>query len=313
MKSLRTSFHIFRMNLIKTISFLLFFTLGISSFAQELNLTVTIDDSQYSLPDRSVFDELKTGMEEFVNNKRWTEDVYEEYYERINYTLTLTVKENSTQTGFFCQAFFSCSRPVFNSGYETASLNFIDKYFNFTYVPGQPLEFNDNAYTNELTSLLAFYSYIALATDYNTFSPDGGKEYFLQALNVKNVIPSPESSDGWNRDDDVNNRTWLIENAINPQFDVFHKAVYSYHREGLDIISDNQKMAQQKILESIKEIEKVFDLNPQSILISSFFLSKRIEMVAIFKEADSSTKNVLIPLLRKMDPANSEKYQKIRG
>lgn len=300
------------MNLRKTFPFLFFVLLHFGCFSQELNLSVTIDDSQYELADKAVFEQLRTDMQEFVNNRKWTEDTYEDFIEKINFTLTLTVLPSSGLTNFSCQASFQSTRPVFNSGYETGTLSFIDKYFSFNYTPGQPLEFNDNTYTNELTSLLAFYSYVALATDYNTFSDNGGKEYFLQALNVKNVVPNAEGSDGWKRDGDVNNRNWLIENAINTQFDVFHTALYTYHRIGLDGIAENQKQSQEKILQSLTEIEKVFDLNPQSILITSFFLSKRTELVAIFKEADSSSKNAIIPLLRKMDPANSEKYQAIR-
>ena len=280
--------------------------------AQELQMEVTIDDTQYPLADKTIFEELKSSIEDFVNNRRWTEDEYE-YLEKINCNLVLTVNSNSSQTVFDCQGLIQSSRPVYNSGYETGMVNFVDKNFDFTYAPGQPIEFNDNAYTSELSSLLAYYCYMILGMDYDSFSENGGKDFYQKALNVKNTHPNADGSDGWKRNGDPNNRHWFVEDAINPQFDPLHKGLYTYHRIALDQISTKQVESQKQILGVLKDLEKVFELNPSSVLISSFFLSKRTELVAVFKGAEPAIQDEVIPLLRKMDPANSEKYQTIKN
>jgi len=279
--------------------------------SQELQMNVNIDDSQYQLADKAVFEELKTSIEEFVNTRNWTEDEYE-YYEKINCNLSLTILPTSSQTKFYCKASIQSSRPVYNSGYNTSMVSFLDEYFDFEYTEGQPVEFNDNSYTTELASLLGFYCYFILGTDYNSFAPSGGYVYLQKALQVKNTNPNASAAGWQNSVNETNNRFRLIENAMNPQFDPFHLAIYKYHLQGLDNIAEDNVGAQKEILQSLRDISSVYDLNPESILISSFCIAKRTEFVQIFKGANAEIQEEAIKLLRKIDPANSEKYLSIK-
>lgn len=278
---------------------------------QEIFLNVIIDDQQYTFADKSIFDQMKSDIEDFVNSKRWTEDSYDNF-ERINLNLILTIQKNSSQTNFFCNAQIQSTRPVFNAAYETVLLNFIDPSFNFNYTEGLALEYNDNSYTTELTTLMAFYTYMALAMDYDSFSKRGGKKYYTLANQAMNNNPNTTNS-GWeNSSNDPNTRYWLIENALNPQFVAFSQSLYDYHRLGLDIISEKQIAAQQKVLEALENIKKIKEINQASTLISSFMYGKRNELVAIFKGSDDVTKDKAIKVLRSLDPANSEKYMTIK-
>lgn len=292
---------------------ILFICLSTSHFlsAQEILLNIIIDDQQYDFADKSVFTQIKTDLEDLVNNRNWTEDEFEDN-ERINLSILLTVQDKSTQTNFICNAQIQSTRPVYNAAYESSLLNFIDQGFNFTYTPGMNLDFNDNAYQAELTTLTAFYCYMALGMDYDSFSDHGGKNYYTLANQTMNNHPNPRGTNWEAGSNDPNTRYWLVENAINPQFVNFSAAIYAYHRLGLDIISTKQKDAQQKILESLETIKSIKELNPTSILIGSFMLGKRSELIAIFKGADATSQDKVIKILRFLDPSNSEKYLGIK-
>lgn len=279
--------------------------------AQEILLNVIIDDQQYAFPDRSIFASMKTDMENFVNNKIWTQDNFEQT-ERITCNLLLTVQKSSGQTNFSCQAQVQSSRPVYGAAYESVLLNFLDKNFTFYYTQGMQMEYNDNSYTTEITSLLAFYTYIILGMDYDSFSPNGGKNYYLLANQAMNNNPSASSNPGWQTgSNDPNTRYWLVENALNPQFQNFHQGLYDYHRIGLDQIAVKKTESQKVMLNVLKNIRDIKELNQTSILVSSFMLAKRDEIIAVFKGASKETKEEIITILRFLDPAYTEKYQNI--
>lgn len=282
--------------------------------AQEVILNIAFDASQYDFGDKSILDEMKQELEAFVNNRTWTEDNFDPR-ERIKLDLSIAIQsEGSSQNTFSCKTAVQSTRPVFNAAYESTLLSYLDNRFNFTYQPGQILEYNDNTYTSEITSLLAFYVYIALGMDYNSFSPMGGQQYFLLAQQVMNNHPSPDAGffSGWSSiSNETNIRSRFIVDAINPQFDPVHQAIYDYHRLGLDVITQKRVQAQQTMLESLVSMQEVSDLNTNSIFIASFMIAKRSESVAVFSGATPEIKNKVVPLLRKLDPANSEKYQQI--
>jgi hypothetical protein len=282
--------------------------------AQELRISVIIDDSQYKLSDRSGLALLKTEIENFVNNKVWTQDAYEEN-ERINCNLMINVQQESTLTSFVCNAQIQSSRPIHNSVYETGLLNFADRNFNFNYTPGMQLEYNDNAYNNELPTLLAFYSYIILGMDYDSFSPNGGSKYYILAnqamVNIPNVSPSHPGWGSSTEAKNIYNRYWLIENFLNPQYSAFHLGLYNYHRLGLDVAAQNVKETQSKIYQTLQDLDKIRQLNTTSVLLNSFMLAKRDELISVFKGADPQTKAKAVEVLKLLDPAYTSKYLEI--
>jgi hypothetical protein len=292
----------------KNTSFCILLLSFLSLHSQELRVNVIIDDSQYSLPDRSIFKELKSSIENFVNNKIWTQDNYQEN-ERISWNLVLNVQKESTITNFSCNAQIQSSRPIYNSSYESSLLNFADRNFTFSYVSGMQMEYNDNAYTNELTTLLAYYSYIVLGMDYDSYKLDGGKNYFQLAFQAMNNNSGGVTNPGWANDGkQFNNRYALIENLINPQYKDFHQSLYDYHRLGLDLITSKASVSQEKVLETLRKLNEIRILNTTSILLSTYMLAKRDEMINILKEANQTQKNEAVILMRSLDPSYSAKY-----
>ena len=201
----------------KELVFSLLFLSFLCGSAQELQMTVTIDDSQYQFADKSGLEQIKIDAENFVNSRRWTEDFYETN-EKIQFNLFLTIDQTSTLTNFICRAQIQSSRPVYGSDYQSSLFNYLDNDFDFLYNPGMDFNYNDNNYSSEITTLLAYYAYIVLGLDYDSFSENGGKDYYLLALRARNNHPNVDL-DGWREDpSEPNGRYWLIENLLNPQF-----------------------------------------------------------------------------------------------
>jgi hypothetical protein len=283
-------------------------------FSQELRINVIVDDNQYQLSaNKDIFRQMKSDIENFVNNRRWTKDKFEEH-ERIACNLLLTIQGNSSQNRFNCQAQIQSSRTVYGSAYQTVLLNYPDRNFNFSYLAGQAIEYNDNSYTNELSTLLAFYSYVILGMDYDSFSLNGGKEYYLLANQAMNNNPNATVEPGWSNattTDASTSRYWLIENAINAQYLNYHKGLYDYHRLGLDMITKDKTNAHKSMLNTLVELEKIKNVNQSGMLITYFMLAKRDEIISVFSGADAPTKQQILPILRVLDPVYFEKYQKI--
>lgn len=201
------------------------------------------------------------------------------------------------------------ARPVFNTNYSTQVFNFADREWNFEYIESQPLEFNDNTYTNNLTSLLAFYAYIIIGMDYDSFSELGGTPYFQKALQVvNNAQQSPR--EGWKSMEGNRNRYWLQENLNNPQMTDLRKAVYSYHRLGMDVFDKNPDQGRQVILNGLKDIKKVRDINPSAILVISFFDAKGKEITNIFSSGNIQIRRQVYDIVTVIDPSN-RMYDKI--
>jgi hypothetical protein len=215
-----------------------------------------------------------------------------------------------TQGIFESTAQIQVIRPVFNTDFETVSFQFIDRTFNFQYLPGQPLDFNENAYLNNLTSLLGFYAYIILAIDYDTFSKMGGKRWVEKAFNIANAAQTaPEP--GWRSGDDIRSRYWLMENMLNQQVIPYREGLYDYYRLGLDRFLYNPDKAREKILAFLKKIEEINQLKPGSILVNSFFDVKGDELVNLFSEASVDIKKEVHRILVKVDPARTELYNRL--
>jgi hypothetical protein len=208
-------------------------------------------------------------------------------------------------------------RPVYNSSYESMTLFFLDKNFNFSYLPNQTIEFNENAFITNLGSMLAFFAYIGIGIDYDTFSPLGGSAYFEKAnLIANNALSGSGASEaerkGWVQfGSDPNNRYWLIENLMASPFRTFREGYYQYHRKGLDLLADDIEAGRSTLLAFLEVIRPVNDGRPNSCLMRTFFNTKDGELINIFKEAPSAEKTRVHELLKAMDPTNTENYDKI--
>jgi hypothetical protein len=278
--------------------------------AQELNCIVTINiGPKVQTTDRAVFTDMKNAFQQFLNTRKWTNDAYLQH-EKINCSILININDMPAIGTFSASVQVQAARPVYNTNYNSLIFNFADRDWEFDYLESQPLEFNDNTYTSNITSMLAYYAYILIGMDYDTFSELGGTPYFQRALQVVNNAQS-SNRPGWQSVGSNRNRYWLVENLINPQFTDIRKALYSYHRLGLDTFDKNPDQAREIILKGLKDVKKARDINPNAIMVVSFFDTKAKELANVFSEGQLPIRREAYDLITTMDPTNRANYEKI--
>ncbi|MBX7125140.1 MAG: DUF4835 family protein [Cyclobacteriaceae bacterium] len=281
----------------------------ISVWAQELNCKVTINADQIQTTDRAIFKDMERAFALFLNTRKWTNDAFKSH-EKINCGIFLNISKGTPSSGSFsASAQITLGRPVFNTNYETVLLNFADREFEFEYYESMPLEYNDNTYINNLTSMLAYYAYIILGMDYDSFSELGGAPYFQKALMVVNNA-QPSNRPGWAALASNRNRYNLIENINNPQMVDIRKGTYRYHRLGLDTFEKDPDKSREAILDVIKAVRKVWTIYPSSILVTTFFDSKANELVNVFSQGSLQVRREAFDILTNIDSKRNI-YQKI--
>ena len=279
--------------------------------AQELNCTVTVIAPQISNVDVSRFDALEDGIREFMNGRRWTNDNFE-FEERIECTLQLTVSEAIGSTVFKGSMQFQSSRPVFNSDYNTPVLLVNDGDIQFEWLDNSTILFNPGQHRDNLSSLLAYYAYMILGMDYDTFSLEGGTPHFLQAQAiVANAQNAGER--GWKASQGKQNRYWLVENHLSQTFRPVRFCLYNYHRKGLDVLFQDVEGGRLTIAESLIDMRSTNRIRPGSYNIQVFFLSKSDEIINIFSPAPDAERGRLLPILKQLDPGNIQSYDQNLG
>ena len=287
----------------------IFLIISVSSFAQELNCTVSVMSPQVQNTEKRIFESLQKDIREFMNSTRWTNDLYA-IEERIECSILITVTERLSNDKYKATMQIQSSRPTYMTSYNTVMLNVNDQDFTFNYLENQPLQFQANQHVNNLTSVLAFYAYMIIGTDYDSFSLKGGEPHFQKALQIVNNAQN-ESERGWKAFEGSKNRYWLIENMLNARYEDFRGVMYKYHREGLDIMQSDVNTGRQAITECLKPLKTIRMDQPNSYLMTVFFTAKVDEMINIFKEAFPDVKTKAANELMQMDPANANKYQAI--
>lgn len=279
--------------------------------AQELNCTVTVIAPQISNVDVSRFDALEDGIREFMNGRRWTNDNFE-FEERIECTLQLTVSEAIGSTVFKGSMQVQSSRPVFNSDYNTPVLLVNDGDIQFEWLDNSTILFNPGQHRDNLSSLLAYYAYMILGMDYDTFSLEGGTPHFLQAQAiVANAQNAGER--GWKASQGKQNRYWLVENHLSQTFRPVRICLYNYHRKGLDVLFQDIEGGRLTIAESLIDMRSTNRIRPGSYNIQVFFLSKSDEIINIFSPAPDAERGRLLPILKQLDPGNIQSYDQNLG
>jgi hypothetical protein len=294
--------------------FILLTGFGLTMSAQELNFNVKINTQKLQTVDPKVFETLEQTLREFLNNQKWTEDVFDPE-ERINCNLVLTIQEESSPTSFKADLAIQASRPIFNSDFESPIFNHLDRDVVFSYQQFDPLIYSKTAFNGNLSSILAFYTYIILGLDYDTFSPLGGEEFFQLAQDAINNIPSsstPSPFSGWTSSESNRNRYWLAENLLSPRVKPFRLAMYQYHRQGLDIMADDVNSGRAVVATTFDDIEKVNQAYPNCMILQVFNATKASEIVEIFKIASLEEQNKVIRVMSRVDPSNASKYRRIK-
>ena len=282
-------------------------------YGQELRCNISVLSQQIQGSNKKIFQTLQTALYEFLNNRTWTNHVFN-VNERIECNMMINVTDQLSADEFKATLTVQSRRPVFNSSYNTVMLNYIDNNFTFSYVEFEPLEFNENTFQSNLTSIMAFYVYLIIGLDYDSFSQDGGTEFFEKAENiVNNAQNTPDK--GWKPFDSKNNknRYWLVKNILDERYEPVREFIYKYHRLGLDMMDSKPNEGRTEIAEDLTLLQKVFRDKPDPYLnfMQIIFDAKSDEFVNIFSESMSDEKSRVYQILKEIDNANESKYQKI--
>ena len=283
--------------------------LPITSWAQDLNCDVIINSDQIQTTDRRVFQDMETTIENFMNGRDWTPDEFA-VEERIKCSLSITLIEMPTIGSFKATVQIRSSRPIYNTSYESIVLNFADRDWAFTYVESMPLNFNQNSYTSNLTSMLAFYAYVILGLDYDSFSDLGGDSFYqIAQVIVNNAAQS--GFPGWSALESTRSRFALIDDITNQQMQALRSGLYKYHRLGLDLFEQDPETTRANVIEVLESIRVIKSRYPSSIFVISFFDAKTDELVNIFDQASMQEKRKAYNLLVELNPNKTDLYSKI--
>jgi len=294
-------------------SLLLVMAHAISTQAQELNCQVQVITPKLQTADPKIFKTLETSIYDFMNSRKWTSDIFEPE-ERIECSILINITEELSIDKFKAQVSIQSSRSVHNSSYNSVVINHVDKDWVFQYAEYQPLEFNENVFISNLTSMLAFYAYFIIGMDYDTYSLKGGTPYFTKAQAIVNSIPpnlGKDEAPGWKPFDGNRNRYWIVENLLKSRYEPFRSVAYKYHLQGLDMMYENPKVARQVITSALKTLKEPVEENPNAMIVQLFFNAKAEELVNIYSGASPPEKAAIVQLLNQLDPTNKQKYQQI--
>jgi len=277
--------------------------------AQELQCNVSVSSSRIEGTYKEIFQTMRNDISEFMNTRKWTDNQFS-FDERIICTIFIQITDQIGADQFKGTMQVQLNRPVFNSSYQTPILNIKDNDFDVRYVEFQPLEFSETSNTNALTNILAYYAYVILGFDYDTFSPMGGTPFFQRAKDIVNKAQNSREK-GWRAFEGNNNRFWLVDNVTNKAYSPFRDLMYRYHRLGLDVMSEKPDIGRGEIADALKNMQKVYRTRPDTYINRIFFDAKSDEIVNIFSKGSTDEKSRIMTVLTECDPANSGKYEAI--
>ncbi len=278
--------------------------------SQELNCKVTVSYSAIPSPNREMFNSMRQSINEFMNNTNWTNDNYHSE-ERIDCTILIRLDQQISTDEYSGSISIQSSRPIYKTLYNSPLLNIYDDKFRFRYVEFETLEFNENTHISNLTSILAYYAYLIIGMDYDTFSLKGGDVFFQKAEKIIANAQNDNSATGWKSFEGLSNRYWIIENLLSTDFDNMRIFYYEYHRKGLDFFTEKPDFVREYVSELILSLKSSFNQRPRGYLFQIFFDTKTDEIVNIFSQGNTMQANELVNLLNQMSITNSAKWNKI--
>ena len=264
--------------------------------------------------DPKIFTQLQSQLKDFINQRKWTSDIFTQE-EKIDCSFFITIESVVSPGVYNAKLSIVANRPVYRANYTTTLLNMQDVNFTFKYQLGQPIEFNENnvartdALEANLTATLAYYVYIILGLDYDSFSNNGGAPYFSKALNVVYNAPDGSGINGWKSYDGQRNRFVLIDNLTKSGFDKLHEISFNYYRKGMDQMAEQPEQAKVAILNALMSLQELNEDNVNSMAISIFMQGRVTELIGLFTDADRATKKQLMTTLSAIDITNINKYK----
>lgn len=288
-------------------------TLSLGTFAQELHCTVTVNSQQIEGTNKQVFETLKKSIEEYMNGNRWTNMTYSEQ-EKIECSMQIVV--NGVQDNLYaCEMTLQSRRPVYGTTYTTPLLNFVDRQFTFQYQEYDRIEYQQNTFTTNLTAMLAYYCYLIIGHDQDSFQRLGGTPYFQACEEIVNACQSASmegvEAEGWRAFKSNRNRYALVNNLLDEAFKKYRHYYYEYHRLGLDEMSANVTNGRARIAQGMPVLKEAFRARPATYVINTFLDAKADEIVDIFKQGTDKEKQTVYELLTDIDPTRQNTYDKI--
>lgn len=290
---------------------IIFFLFSVANVvSQELNATVSVNFQQVANGNPQLFKNLETQVKEFLNTTKWTTKEFTDV-EKIDCNFFINVSSYGSNN-FEATLQVQSSRPVFNSTLSTPVLNINDKNFTFRFIEFENLIYDQNSFSSNLVSVLAFYANLVIGLDQDSFSEFGGTEYFQIASNIVNVAQS-SGFKGWNQSEgNNNNRNFLISDILSNTFSPFRISLYQYHRLGLDLMSEDVKKGKEGVIKGINALAEIQKVRPNALLSRTFFDAKTDEIVSIFSGGPKVDVLPLIETLNRISPLNSQKWSNIK-
>jgi hypothetical protein len=295
------------LRLIATFLFLSF--ISVRAGAQEFFASVQVSAPQLQQANREKFQELRQGLYEFVNERRWTNFSFTRN-ERIECTIAITITEEISSDEFRGRINLVLRRPVFGSSYNTTMFNYLDNNFDFQWQAGQPIEYQDNTFGSNLTATIAYYIYIFLGLDFDSFQMMGGSPYFEKAQGIVNLAQGAREP-GWKSFEGMRNRYWLAENLNNSAYANVRRFWYQYHRLGLDLMQDNIERGRQGVMNALETLQRAHRERPNLFIMQLVLDAKRDEFINIFSEGSAQDKTRAVNILKEIDPSKANDYDRI--
>lgn len=282
----------------------------VNVFSQELNATVSVNYQQVANGNPQLFKNLETQVKEFLNTTKWTTKEYTDV-EKIDCNFFINVNTYGSNN-FEATLQVQSSRPVYNSSLSSPIVNINDKNFTFRFIEFENLIYDQNSFNSNLVSVLAFYSNLIIGLDQDSFSELGGTEYLQIASNIVNVAQT-SGYKGWSQSEgNNNNRNFLISDMLSNTFTPFRRALYQYHRLGLDIMEQDIKKGKEGVIKGINALAEVQKVRPNALLTRTFFDAKTDEIVSIFSGGPNVDVAPLLVTLNRISPLNSQKWSQIK-
>lgn len=290
----------------------------VDASSQEIQARLTVMAGQISTQvNKNIFQTLQTTLTNFINNRKWTTDVFQTN-EKIQCNFLLNVEEELGNNMYRGKLTIQAARPIHSTTYDSPIINFLDNDIVFRYQEFQPVEFNENRVQGNdptaanLPAILAYYVNIILGFDYGSFSLRGGDAYFKKAWNIVNNAPENRDITGWKSFENIRNRYWLAENLNNNRFALVHDALYAYYRTGMDLFYESEDEGRNGIVNSLNFLNTLNTENPNSMIMQFFFQGKSSELVKVFSRANSDVKTRARDILTKIDITNTAAYKELK-
>lgn len=283
--------------------------------AQEIQARVSINSVKAGTNyEKRMFQTLQNSLTQFINNRKWTTESFQNN-EKIECNFIINIIDVPEQNVFKASLAIQAARPVYNTSYKSPLINFIDEQLAFKYTEYQAIDFNENrvqgndALVANLPATIAFYIYMILGLDFDSFQIRGGDPYFQKAQNIVNNAPDSRNIEGWKAFDGQRNRYWLSENLSNSRYALIHDVLYNYYRKGMDFMYENEQQTRNEMLNCLILLYNLYTENANNMIVPFFMQSRSQEIINVFKKGTPTEKNQALEYLPKIDIPNANKYR----